>query len=67
MELIVVTLPLEAASAYMNDTIMLFLGSFILAAAIERHCIHRRIALGILTRTGAQARAVWKHGLGFRV
>ncbi|KAK1269689.1 Tonoplast dicarboxylate transporter [Acorus gramineus] len=37
----------EVAKSYMNDVIALVLGSFILALAIERYNIHRRLALNI--------------------
>lgn len=38
------------AKAYMDDVIALVLGSFILALAIERYHIHRRLALNITAR-----------------
>ncbi|XP_037458942.1 tonoplast dicarboxylate transporter-like [Triticum dicoccoides] len=38
------------AKAYMDDVIALVLGSFILALAIERYHIHRRLALNITLR-----------------
>ncbi len=46
----------DAAAPYANPIIYLFLGAFILAAAVERWHLHRRIALWILTRTGTEGR-----------
>ncbi|MCB1322626.1 MAG: anion permease, partial [Leptospiraceae bacterium] len=40
------------ASAYINSTIFLFLGGFLLALAMERWDLHRRIALRIITLFG---------------
>nr|BAJ97389.1 predicted protein [Hordeum vulgare subsp. vulgare] len=40
----------SVAKAYMDDVIALVLGSFILALAIERYHIHRRLALNITLR-----------------
>lgn len=51
-------LDMKAASApYANPTIFLFLGGFILAAALQKSGLHRRIAYFILgfVSTGAQA------------
>jgi len=45
-----------AASRYANPVIYLFLGGFMLALAIERWNLHRRIALAILDRTGTDGR-----------
>ena len=42
----------EAASSYANPIIYLFLGAFLLAIAIERWQLHKRIALNILLLTG---------------
>ncbi len=40
------------AAQYMDQTLFLFIGGFLLAFAIERWSLHRRIALGILSRLG---------------
>lgn len=45
--------PGETASQYMDPIIFLFLGGFMLAFAMERWQLHTRLALGILSRTGA--------------
>ncbi|KAK3255487.1 hypothetical protein CYMTET_35331 [Cymbomonas tetramitiformis] len=44
------------ASAYMNDSLFLFIGSFLMAAAIERSGLHRRVALLVLVQLGVQPR-----------
>ena len=46
----------EAAAPYSHPTIYLFLGAFILAIAIERWDLHKRIALAILTRVGTNGK-----------
>ena len=46
----------QAASHYANPIIYLFLGGFMLALALERWKLHRRIALAILERTGTDGR-----------
>src|SRR5690625_1364274 len=40
------------ASPYANDTIFLFMGGFVLALAMQRWNLHRRIALGIVAAVG---------------
>lgn len=46
-------LPLsEATAAYANEVIFLFLGGFMIARAMERWGLHRRIALLVLSRSG---------------
>lgn len=42
----------ELAESYMNDTILLFLGGFLLAGCLERWNVHKRIALKILLFSG---------------
>jgi sodium-dependent dicarboxylate transporter 2/3/5 len=46
----------EAAAHFANPVIYLFFGGFLLALAIERWDLHRRIALTILDRTGTDGR-----------
>lgn len=46
----------QAAQHYSNPIIYLFLGAFVLAIAVERWNLHRRIALAILSRTGTDGR-----------
>ena len=41
-----------AAAPYANELIFLFMGGFLLAAAMERWGLHRRMALGIMWRVG---------------
>jgi sodium-dependent dicarboxylate transporter 2/3/5 len=42
----------EAASSYAHPIVYLFLGAFVLAIAVEKWGLHRRLALAILRRTG---------------
>lgn len=42
----------DLAPLYMKDVLFLFIGGFILAYAVERHGLHRRVALAILDRVG---------------
>lgn len=42
----------ETAPIYMNSTILLFLGGFMIAAAMQKWGLHRRIALGIIAVVG---------------
>jgi sodium-dependent dicarboxylate transporter 2/3/5 len=44
----------EAAAPYANPIIFLFLGGFLIAMAMERSELHRRIALEILSRAGSR-------------
>lgn len=46
----------DAAAPYANPTIYLYLGGFVMALAIERWNLHRRISLAILDRTGTDGR-----------
>jgi len=46
----------DAAAPYANPIIYLFLGGFMLAIAVERWNLHRRISLAILERTGTDGR-----------
>ncbi|WJG10347.1 SLC13 family permease [Aliiglaciecola sp. LCG003] len=48
----------EAAAPYANPTIYLFLGGFILAAAVQKSGLHRRIAYFILSFVGMGARSI---------
>jgi len=45
-----------AAQSYAHPTIFLFMGAFILALAVEKWSLHRRIALNVLSRTGTDGR-----------
>ena len=44
------------AAPYANPLIFLFLGGFLIALAVERWGLHRRIALNVLTRAGTRPR-----------
>jgi sodium-dependent dicarboxylate transporter 2/3/5 len=48
----------EIAAAYAHPLIFLFLGGFILAAAMRQSGLHRRVALGVLRRTGDGAAGI---------
>jgi len=45
----------EAAAPYAHELIFLFMGGFMLALAMERWGLHRRIALGVLAGVGDEA------------
>lgn len=46
------------AANYVNDIIFLYVGGFLVALAMQRWNLHRRIALGMLMLTGASPSAV---------
>lgn len=48
----------EVAAPYANPIIFLFLGGFLIALSMERWQLHRRIALGILSRVGGRPAAI---------
>jgi sodium-dependent dicarboxylate transporter 2/3/5 len=48
----------EIAAAYAHPLVFLFLGGFILAAALGQSGLHRRVALGVLRFTGAGAAGI---------
>ncbi len=48
----------EAAAPYANPVVLLLLGGFILALAIERWSLHRRIALNVLALAGDRPKAI---------
>ncbi|WP_009965981.1 SLC13 family permease [Verrucomicrobium spinosum] len=48
----------EAATAYADPIIYLFMGGFMLAIAMERWDLHRRIALNIIHAVGTKPRAL---------
>ena len=46
------------AAPYANPIIYLFLGGFIIALAMERWQLHRRIAIGLVSRLGTRPKAI---------
>lgn len=48
----------DAASPYANPIIFLFMGGFVIAIAMQRWDLHRRIALGIVARVGTRPKAL---------
>ena len=58
-------MPVKAvAQSYAHPTIFLFMGAFVLALAVEKWSLHRRIALTVLLKTGTDGRRLI---LGFMV
>ncbi len=56
--------PKEAAVSYADQTVFLFMGGFLIAAAMMRWNLHRRIALNVISLTGSGTK---KLVLGFMV
>ena len=50
--------PAEAAAPYADPIIFLFIGGFMVAAAIEQCGLHRRIALAVLVAVGSSPAAI---------
>jgi len=50
--------PAEASAPYADKTIFLFLGGFIIAAAMQKWNLHRRIALNIILLTGTSPKQI---------
>lgn len=48
----------EVSAQYMDPILFLFIGGFLLAFAVEKWGLHRRLALGILSSTGHNASRV---------
>lgn len=48
----------EAAASYYNNTILLFLGGFLLAYSVEKWELHKRIAFRLLALTGDNPRGI---------
>jgi sodium-dependent dicarboxylate transporter 2/3/5 len=48
----------EVSSNYMHPTVMLYMGGFLLATAIEKWSLHRRIALSIINLIGTDLRMI---------
>ncbi|MDX1637551.1 MAG: DASS family sodium-coupled anion symporter [Balneolaceae bacterium] len=48
----------EATSPYANPLIFLFMGGFVIAIAMERWALHRRIALNIVHRVGTKPTSI---------
>lgn len=50
--------PGEAATPYANPVVFLFLGGFVLALAMERWHLHRRVALAIVAAVGTKPQSL---------
>ena len=48
----------DVSSNYMHPTVMLYMGGFLLATAIEKWSLHRRIALNIVNLIGTDLRMI---------
>lgn len=48
----------QAASAYANPIIFLFMGGFMIALALEKHRLHERIALNLIRITGTSGNGI---------
>ena len=48
----------KSADSYMNSTIFLFMGGFIIAIAMERWNLHKRIALNVIGLAGKKASSI---------
>ncbi|MGL6291045.1 MAG: SLC13 family permease [Silanimonas sp.] len=60
LPLLGIATPAAAASPYADPIIFLFIAGFMLAAAVERWGLHKRLAFGIALRAGTQPRRlVW--------
>ncbi|MCA9522787.1 MAG: SLC13/DASS family transporter [Myxococcales bacterium] len=53
-----ITTPGAVAATYINSTIFLFIGGFLIAIAMERCNLHRRLALNIVRFVGSGPRAL---------
>lgn len=58
LPLLGVVKPVEAAAPYGDPIIFLFIGGFMVAAAIEQCGLHKRIALGVLVAVGSSPAAI---------
>lgn len=48
----------EVSKSYSNPVVFLFMGGFMIGLAIEKWNLHKRIALGIVTRTGTSGNRI---------
>ena len=58
LPLLGVVKPVDAAAPYADPIIFLFIGGFMVAAAIEQSGLHKRIALGVLVMVGSSPSAI---------